>query len=294
MLAALSFILAARQSADVDPLLLPIGSKAHVTVQLGQTVDLRTRKTVTPQDIAKAAENTRFVYLGEEHTNLLHHQMQAAVIRALAADGRRVVIGMEQFQRPIQPALAGWTLGWYTDDEFIEKSDWKHQWGMDFALYKPIFDAAKDLQLPIVALNIPRDWVHNVGQKGLDGLTSDQKAQLPSVIDLNNATHKQVFLAMIGGHPMTGMDNMYAAQVLWDTAMSDTAVKYMSQETNPKTVMVVICGSGHVMYKEGINWRVAGRTGDPGVTLIMGENDKAREVSAGVGDYFYLTGPSSS
>ena len=294
MLAFLAFCLSSRQSPDVDPLLLDIGSRKRVKVEVNQMVDLSNGKAVSPADIAHAAENTRYVYLGEEHADALHHQMQANIIRALAADGRRVVIGMEQFTRPVQDSLAGWTLGWYTDDQFIEKSDWKHQWGMDYSLYKPIFDASKELQLPLVALNIPRDWVHNVAQKGLDGLTEDQKSQLPAAIDLKNQTHQQVFQALIGGHPMTGMENMYAAQVLWDTGMSDTAVKYMTGVTSPKTVMVVIAGAGHVMYKQGINWRVKGRTGDLGLTVVMGEDDKPRDVSAGVGDYFYLTPPVKS
>jgi len=45
------------------------------------------------------------------------------------------------------------------------------------------------------------------------------------------------------------------------------------------------------MYKQGINWRVKGRTGDSGITVVMGEDANAREVSAGVGDFFYLTRP---
>ncbi len=292
MLATLAFAFAVSQGQEVDPLLLPIGSHARATVQIGEMENLSNGKAATPADVARAARNTRYVYLGEEHTNALHHQMQADVIRALVADGRNVFIGMEQFQRPIQQSLAPWTLGWYSEQEFIEKSDWKHQWGLDYALYKPIFDAAKDLHLPIVALNIPRDWVHAVGQKGVDGLTSDEKAQLPEKIDLTNSTHKSIFLALMGGHPMTGMDNMYAAQALWDTGMSDTAVKYMADHPSSKNVMVVVAGSGHVMYKQGINWRVKGRTGDSGITVVMGEDEKAREVSAGVGDFFYLTGPS--
>lgn len=282
------------QGPPPDPLLLPIGSTKVVAVKTGELTNLRNGRRATVDEIAKAAEGTRFVYLGEEHTNLEHHKMQAAIIRALVAGGRHVVIGMEQFTRPVQPNLAGWTLGWYSDDEFIEKSDWKHQWGMPFELYKPIFDAAKEQQLPLVALNIPRDWVHAVGQGGLSALTTDEKSQLPADIDLNNKDHRTMFTALIGGHPMTGMENMYSAQVLWDVAMADTAVKYMATRPSDKTVMVVIAGSGHVMYHQGINWRVAKRTGDPGLTVVMGENDGDRKVSARVADYFYLTGPSDT
>jgi uncharacterized iron-regulated protein len=280
------------QGTPTDPLLLPIGPSKTVAVKTGALTDLRRGRQVTPEDIAKAAEGTRYVYLGEEHTNADHHKMQAAIIRALAADGRHVVVGMEQFTRPVQPNLAGWTLGWYTDDEFIAKSDWKNQWGLPYELYKPIFDAAKDLQLPIVALNIPRPWVHAVGQGGLAALPEDAKTQLPSEIDVNNKDHRAVFMSLMGGHPMTGMENMYSAQVLWDVAMADTAVKYMADRPSDKTVMVVIAGSGHVMYHQGINWRVAKRTGDHGLTVVMGENDGDRKVSAGVADYFYLTAPS--
>jgi len=290
MLSALALILSARQDTAADPLLLAIGRSGRLKVQTGQMVDLANGRAVTPQDVAKAARNTRYVYLGEEHGNLEHHQMQAAIIRALAADGRHVVVGMEQFTRPVQENLAAWTLGWYTDEQFIAKSDWKKQWGMDYSLYKPVFDAAKDLQLPLVALNIPRDWVHGVGQKGLDALTPDEKSQLPEKINLGNKSHRSIFNSMMGGHPMAGMDNMYAAQVLWDEGMGDTAVKYMATRPSDKTVMVVIAGAGHVMYKQGLNWRIKGRTGDDGVTVVMGEDEGAREVSRGVGDFFYLTG----
>ncbi len=291
VLSALLFATALKQGPATDPLLLPIGSSKTIAVKMGELTDIRSGRKVTPEDIAKAAEGTRFVYLGEEHTNPEHHKMQAAIIRALAADGRHVVIGMEQFTRPVQPSLAGWTLGWYNDDEFIAKSDWKNQWGMPYQLYKPIFDAAKDLQLPIVALNIPRPWVHAVGQGGLAALPGDAKSQLPSDIDLNNKEHRAVFTSLIGGHPMTGMENMYSAQVLWDVAMADTAVKYMANRSSNKTVMVVIAGSGHVMYHQGINWRVAKTTGDAGITVVMGENAGDRKVSEGVGNYFYLTSP---
>jgi hypothetical protein len=63
----------------------------------------------------------------------------------------------------------------------------------------------------------------------------------------------------------------------------------MAEHPSPRTVMVVIAGSGHVMYRQGINWRVKNRTGDAGITVVMGSEEKAREVSTGLGDFFYLT-----
>lgn len=298
MLPTLAFVLAASQSAPAaqaptpDPLLLKINSAKRVKVEPGKLVDLRTGRTATPADIAAAAANVRYVYLGEEHDNPLHHQMQADVIRALVAAGRDVAVGMEQFQRPVQSALDGWTLGWYTDEEFIAKSDWKKQWGMDYSLYKPIFDAVKENHLPLLGLNIPRDWVRSVGKGGFAALPPDAKTELPASMSLANKDHREIFWSLMGGHPPmpeAAQENMYSAQVLWDEAMADTAVKYMQTRPSSKSVIVIVAGSGHVMYRQGINWRVKGRTGDNGITLVMGAESAAREVSQGLGEFFYLT-----
>jgi uncharacterized iron-regulated protein len=283
----------ASPAALPDPLLLPINSSKRLMVKPGKMVDLKTGKPATPADVASAAADVRFVYLGEDHDNPLHHQMQADIIRALVAAGRDVAVGMEQFQRPVQPSLNGWTLGWYTDEQFIAKSDWKKQWGMDYSLYKPIFDAVKELHLPLIALNIARDWVRAVGRGGLAALPDEAKPQLPATMDLGNTNHQSLFWSLMGGHPPmpeAAQKNMYSAQVLWDEAMADSAIKYMLTRPSPKSVIVIVAGSGHVMYRQGINWRVKNRTGDPGVTVVMSNGDSARDVSRGLGEFFYLTG----
>lgn len=291
LLTAIAF--AAMAQGEPDPLTLPIGRPGKVMVRPGEMVETRSGRKATAQDVARAARGRRFVYLGESHDDPLHHRMQADIIRALVADGRDVVVGMEMFTRPAQQNLAGWTLGWYSDDEFIEKSDWKKQWGFDYSLYKPIFDTVKELKLPLVALNVPRDWVRAVGKAGFEGLSSDQKAELPAQMDLGNKEHREIFTTLMGGHPMTGAqgDNIYAAQVLWDEGMADTAVKYMATRSSEKLVMVAIAGAGHAMYEQGINWRVRKRTGDPGVTVVMGEAEGPKEVSRGLGEFVYLVEP---
>lgn len=287
----LSLILASTASPAIDPYMLPIGRAGTVQVEPGTLVETASGNTATPDDVARAAIGKRFVYLGESHDVLRHHEIQAEVIRALAKQGRSVIVGFEMFTRPVQDRLNPWTLGWWTEQEFIEGSDWKTQWGFDFALYRPIFQAVRDLRLPMVALNVPRDWVRRVGRSGPSGLTAEEQAQVPP-IDISNGAHRQVFDALMGGHPIPGTagENIYAAQVLWDVAMADSALKYLdSYPRDSRTVFVVIAGSGHVMYGQGINYRIWKRTGESGVTLVMGETDGKREVSRGLGDFVCLT-----
>lgn len=273
-----------------DPYRLKIGRSGEIAIRAGDMVDTATGRVVTPDDVAKAAAGHRWVYLGESHDNALHHQMQAAIIEALAKTGRPTVVGFEMFTRPVQDRLNAWTLGWQSEAEFIESSEWKTQWGFDFALYRPIFEATKKHRLPMVALNVPRDWVRQVGREGLGALTPEQRASLPEQFDLTNQAHRAVFGALMGGHPPTGTrgESIYSAQVLWDVGMADSAIKYMEALPRYNGVMAIVAGSGHVMYGQGINWRIAQRTGERGITVTMVAATDSITVSRGLGDYVYV------
>lgn len=285
----LSLLLAfVAQAPNVE--MLPVGGPRSVLAVPGYTC-LRSGARVTADDVAAAADGLSYVFVGESHDDAAHHRMQADVIRALVARGRRVAVGFEMFTRPSQPNLAAWSLGKQTEEEFVERSGWRTDWNMDFELYRPIFEAVHEHRLPMVALNVPRDWVRAVGRGGLEALTDEQRAQLPE-IDLGNAGHRAVFEAMMGGHPPGGtLDRTYAAMVLWDEAMADAAIRYMAGRPNPRAVMVIVAGKGHGLYHQGIDWRIAKRTGSRCLTVIGLDGDEPRRVSAGLGDYAYLPIP---
>ena len=90
-------------------------------------------------------------------------------------------------------------------------------------------------------------------------------------------------------------DHIYAAQVLWDEGMADTALKYLdSRHPDRKTVFVVIAGSGHVMYGQGINYRIARRHGGEGITVVMAESPQPLTVANGLADFVFVTPPPRS
>jgi uncharacterized iron-regulated protein len=291
-LAALTFALAVQ--APVDPNQLPIGLAGSVTVAPGTLVDLRTGKTVSLPTFAEAAAHDRFVFLGENHATTAHQQMEADVIKALVSAGRSVEVGVEMYTRPKQDDLDAWSAGSMDEATFLTQSDWNGQWGKDFAYYRPVFQVVKDKHLPLIALNVPRAWVHTVATKGFESLPTSARLQLPPELFLGNKEHRQVFDSLMGGHAMSGsgMDGMYAAQVLWDEAMADTALKYVAtQPSDPKAVFVVIAGSGHVMYGQGINYRIARRHGGKGLTMVMLQSNDPVQVARGLGDFAYVTRP---
>lgn len=282
------------QAPPPNPNRLPIGIKGEVKADFGWT-DLRSGHKSSLKEFIKSAEGHTFVFAGELHTQAEHHQVQADIIRGLVEAGREVIVGFEMFTRPNQSSLAPWTQGWWTPEQFVEKADWKGQWGFDFKLYQPIFEATKQYRLPMLALNVPRDWVRSVSRGGIEGLGPERQAEVPK-IDVTNKQHRQVFDALMGGHSMAGTqgDNIYAAQVLWDEAMADTAIKYLVRrfgsvdKTPSNVVVVIVAGAGHGMYEQGINWRIKKHTGKECMTVSMSESESPEIVSRGIGDFFYL------
>ncbi|MDR3689501.1 MAG: ChaN family lipoprotein [Fimbriimonas sp.] len=277
---------------DASPYNLPIGRPGTSVVESGRLTELKTGKFATVDDIAKASDRHLFVFLGEEHATEPDQAMHAEIVQALIRRGRHVIVGLEMYQRPKQPVLDQWTAGSIEEGDFLTQSDWKGQWGYPFAFYRPLFDTIRRFKLPLVGLNVPRDWVRSVGRGGFEALTAEQKAQLPDPLGVENPNHRQVFNALMGGHPMSGTsgEHMYSAQVLWDEAMADSALKYLdAHRPDNRTVFVVIAGSGHVMYGQGINYRIAKRKGGEGITVVMAQSDDPLTVSNGLADFVFVT-----
>jgi len=274
----------------VNPLQLAIGREGQTVAVPGRITNLSTGTGILPEDVAAACDGKRFLFLGEQHATTPHQMMQAAIIDACVRRGRRVVVGLEMFQRPKQNVLGAFPA--LAETEFLQRSEWDKQWGFDYSFYRPVFDVARKHHLPLVALNIPRDWVRTVGRGGMSALPPEAKAELPTDMVLDNAQHRQVFTSLIGGHQGTGgsIDNMYAAQVLWDEAMADTAVRFLRYpKPSANTLFVVIAGSGHVMYNQGINWRLQRRKAGDGPTVVMTESSEPITVSNGLADFVFVS-----
>jgi uncharacterized iron-regulated protein len=271
---------------------LPIGFE--VTLQPGTVTDLRLQQPATPDDIAKAADGKGWVFIGENHATKPHQQMESDIVEALVRRHRNVVVGLEMITRAKQPVLDLWSQSKLKEADFLQQLDWKGQWGYDYSFYRPLLESVRRHKLPLVGLNVPRDWVRAVGRGGYAALTPEQRAELPAEMPLDNADHHAVVASLMGGHPMTGTsgENMYAAQVLWDEGMADTAIKYLAAHPHDRrTVFVVVAGSGHSMYGQGINFRVLRRTGERGVTVQMAQSEGPATVSRSIGDFLYLTKP---
>ena len=115
------------------------------------------------------------VLLGESHDNAEHHRWQLHTIAALHALQPNLVLGFEMFPRRVQKALDEWVAGELGEEEFLKRSEWNRVWGFDARLYMPIFDFARMHRVPMLALNVDRDLVARVGERGWASIPESER-----------------------------------------------------------------------------------------------------------------------
>ncbi|MDI9635669.1 ChaN family lipoprotein [Kamptonema cortianum] len=272
----------------VDPYLLKIGTPGTIAIKPGYQ-NAKSGEVSTPDEIARAADGVKYFLIGENHATPAHHQAQADMIRAFHRRGRHVIVGFEMFTRDNQRNINSLSLGRISVDDFKVESNWEKQWGHNFDAYRPILNTVRDLGLPMVALNVPRDWVRQATRTGYASFDDFQKRWVPELY-LGNKEHRMVFDALMGGHPMpeAQAQNIYSGQVTWDTGMAQSALDAMSDKQSDKWIMVILAGSGHVMYGQGINYRLKRMANADSLSLICIQGADSGRVSKGIGDYLYV------
>jgi uncharacterized iron-regulated protein len=279
LLALLTAAPAARAS---DKLLhLAIGDPARkdrvAPLVLDGITDTKAGDVITPAELASRLSATRLLLIGEEHTNAEFHQVQYRVLDALVKSGRTVLVGLEMYPYTEQRFLDQWNDGLLTEDGFVRLSHWYDNWGYNWLYYRDIFTLARDRHVPMFAVNTPREVVAAVRKKGLANLTPEEAAHIPKDIDVSSADHLAFFKATFEGDqgPVHGagmsdemLTNMLSAQATWDATMGFNAVQALKQARDPKAIMVILVGSGHVAYGVGIERQAKQWFDGPIATLI--------------------------
>ena len=217
----------------------------------------------TPDPLAQLRD-ADVVYLGETHDSAADHAAQLDIIQRLYAENPNLAIGLEMFQRPFQPVIDRYLAGEISEAELVEQTEYLERWGFPWEFYAPILRFAQENQVPVLALNTPREVTRQVSGQGLESLEPEDFRYIPPLadIDTSNADYREFVAAAFGahsGHGNLNFDNFFAAQVLWDETMAETIADF--KLSHPNTQMVVLAGTGHVIYGYGIPDRVERRLG---------------------------------
>ncbi len=300
----LAFILVASVLSGIEEedktLALKLGDKKlrdkTIDVLAGKIYSAREGKAVPFYKMIQEMKDSVFIYVGETHNSLPMHDIQTEIIQALYEQDRNLSVGLEMFPVTSQEALNKWNAGILSQDEFIRESQWYVNWNFNFGFYKEIFKFAKDRKIPLYALNAPRELITKIRMQGWEALSDEEKEIIPEP-DLTHEEHKTLIRTIFESaelpHQMKGKGlemafaGLYRAQSAWDEVMALNAVLAQLRE-NKK--VVVLAGSGHLLYNLGINMRAHGRTRQPFKTVIcveIPEGEYSVKVARTLADYVW-------
>lgn len=281
-------------------LLMTIGNKnlknKTMKIAAGKIYSVQKGRPVSISGMIEEMMKGPFIYVGETHDNLLMHDIQLRVIQALFEENKELIIGLEMFPVREQDVLNKWSLAILSSEEFIRESRWYVNWNFNFGFYKKIFHFAKQNKIPLYALNAPRSLISKIRMKGWEALAKEEKKIVPQP-DLSHREHRELIRAILESspipHQMKGrglemaFEGLYRAQSAWDEVMAYNALQVIKRE---KKRMVVLAGSGHLLYNLGISRRTFQRNPFPFKTLICVEipkDQRSIDVSRSLADFIW-------
>lgn len=256
----LSAVLAVAPPAAPPP--SPVPSSAANAVP---TVVARQGAALTSwADYLQALSAASVVCVGEEHDKASHHRVQAETVAELAAR-RPVTVALEMVSVDQQGTLDDFLAGRMSEGDCA--AWWDKAWGYPYAIYKPIFDAARAAGLPVKGINVPRALVREVALKGIAGLAPAERAQLPAVIaQSSDARYRAYIESSLDEHgpmPADRRARMREAQAVWNEGMGANAASLAAGGR----LVVVVAGQGHMLWGGGIP-ESAARRGATSVTVL--------------------------
>jgi uncharacterized iron-regulated protein len=209
------------------------------------------------------------VVVSEQHDLSDHHVNQLAVLLTLRKLGLNVSVGMEFFFYPDQPSVDRFVMGEMDEDEFLRTVRWG---GYRFDWYRPLVLFPRQAGGRTRALNAPPRLTRALSQRGVAGLTDEERALLPPEFQLGSERYYERFVAALGAHGTLSegaLRNYFAAQSAWDDTMAWQAREFLRAHRDQ--VLVIIVGDFHASYGGGVPERLRAR-GATGVLVISQVN----------------------
>ncbi len=277
--------------------LIPTAGPLESGGAIAQTPQLVSQNSgPSKQELLVELAQADVIYLGETHTDEADHRAQLEIIMAMHGARGDIAIGLEMFQRPFQAVLDQYIAGELTEAELVEQSEYETRWGFDWELYAPIMRYAQANQIPLIALNTPREITKKVARQGLSSLEGEDFQHIPPLEDIDTSDENyQAMVAQVfghhGGHGSSGpsFENFFAAQVLWDETMAAGVADYVTAA--PGTQVIVLAGEGHIVFDFGIPSRVERRLGEDLVAHSVLLNPTA--TSPELADFFWISDPTT-
>jgi len=232
-------------------------------------------------------DGARVILVGETHTRWDHHLVQLEILKLLYQKSAKLAIGVEWFQRPYQKHLDAYVAGEISEQEMLYLTGYFDRWRYDYRLYRPILQYAREHKIPVIALNASQELSDALSKSGFDDLSAELKGQLPESYDWSDKEYEKRLRSVFDQHPdyPGEFEDFLRGQLTWDESMAESAAQYLDK--NPETRLLILAGSGHIMYGSGIPNRIKRRIDVEQVSILVSED--LLPVSANIADFLVLS-----
>ena len=237
--------------------------------------------------IIEQIDTARVILVGEMHTRLDHHLVQLEILKLLYQKSPKLAIGVEWFQRPYQKHLDAYVAGEISEQEMLHLTGYFERWRYDYRLYRPIMQYAHEHKIPVIALNASQELSHALSKSGFYVLPAELKGQLPGSYDWSDKEYEQNLRNVFDEHPdyPGEFEDFLRGQLTWDESMAERAAQYLDK--NPESRLLILAGSGHIMYGSGIPNRIKRRIDVEQVSILLSED--LLPVSENIADFLVLS-----
>lgn len=240
--------------------------------------------------IIKDLKDVSLIFVGEQHDDTRHHDLQLRVLRTLFNLDVPVTVGLEMFTSRDQAYLDSWVAGDISEGDFISAHE--RNWGDTWQMYSALYHYARERGIPMIGLNVPEEITTQVASRGFSSLSPEQRSLLPIVsCDVDREYMSFIRRALFAHKEIEGgrkFESFCEAQLIWDTAMASRLVGHL--ERNPEMTIVVIAGNSH-SWRPGIPEQLDRFSDSIDYRIILPEVPPVqtrRSVDRSVADYLWL------
>jgi uncharacterized iron-regulated protein len=233
----------------------------------GRIWDTGASRFVSLDALAAELPRARYVLLGERHDNPDHHRLQATLVRALIAAGRRPAVAFEMFSADDAAAIRRHLVSAPRDAAGLaEAVNWKRSGWPDWTHYQPIAQAALDAGLPVVAANLAPATARALarGQRAAlpGGLAERYGLDQPLPGGAQAALTAEIDRVHCGLVPAERLDGMVLAQRARDAMLADSMLAAEGDGA------VLIAGAGHVRTDRGVPLYLRARAPEASIATV--------------------------
>jgi uncharacterized iron-regulated protein len=246
----------------------------------------RRRPDEAIRSIVDRADGADFVLLGEIHDNPAHHRVRSQIILSMAA--RRIAakrtppgLVLEHIRADQDLAVIAFRavdrVQRRTADDLFKALDWPRSGWPSEEIFRSLFEAAIDVEWPILHGNVTRADIRAVAREGLAALDRQRAEPLGLSRALPETVRSGLLDEIEASHcgliPRAGLITMVDAQVYRDAYMASRLID--AAETHHAAVL--LAGNGHVRRDRAVPLHLARLApGKRTVIVMLAEVDPER------------------